>query len=225
MVERRIRAARFPAVKSLDTFDFPAIPSLIGTGDGTGPLRIHPAPGERQPGGCRRQQRHRQDPRGPGDWVWPPASEGYPWASPRHSLVRVRGGQETEGCTICSQLITAESADHRRTAGSSHCPGPDRNCSEVFSQRYEWGSIDGDHQPTLRPSGPRSSLGAPHRSAAGPAHPPRPHPGDERRELPPQAQPGERCSTSPRTTWTTHKSMPEAVLTHSLTQPAASLPL
>ena len=28
MVERRIRAARFSAVKSLDTFDFPAIPSL-----------------------------------------------------------------------------------------------------------------------------------------------------------------------------------------------------
>ena len=28
MVERRIRSARFPAVKSLDTFDFTAIPSL-----------------------------------------------------------------------------------------------------------------------------------------------------------------------------------------------------
>ena len=28
MVQRRIRAARFPAVKTLDTFDFPAIPSL-----------------------------------------------------------------------------------------------------------------------------------------------------------------------------------------------------
>ena len=28
MMERRIRAARFPAVKSLDTFDFPAIPSV-----------------------------------------------------------------------------------------------------------------------------------------------------------------------------------------------------
>src|SRR3974390_320977 len=28
MVERRIRAAKFPAVKSLDTFDFMAIPSL-----------------------------------------------------------------------------------------------------------------------------------------------------------------------------------------------------
>ena len=31
MVERRIHAARFPAVKSLDTFDFPAIPSLNKT--------------------------------------------------------------------------------------------------------------------------------------------------------------------------------------------------
>ena len=28
MVERRVRAARFPAVKSLDTFGFPAIPSV-----------------------------------------------------------------------------------------------------------------------------------------------------------------------------------------------------
>jgi DNA replication protein DnaC len=31
MVERRIRAARFPAVKSFDTFDFAAIPSLNKT--------------------------------------------------------------------------------------------------------------------------------------------------------------------------------------------------
>ena len=31
MVERRIRAARFPAVKSLDTFDFSAIPSVNKT--------------------------------------------------------------------------------------------------------------------------------------------------------------------------------------------------
>src|SRR3712207_3068175 len=28
MVERRIRVAHFPTVKSLDSFDFPAIPSL-----------------------------------------------------------------------------------------------------------------------------------------------------------------------------------------------------
>ena len=66
MVQRRIRAARFPAVKSLDTFDFTAIPSVNKQlGDGVGPLRIHPAPGERH---RRRQQRHRQDPRGSGPW-------------------------------------------------------------------------------------------------------------------------------------------------------------
>ena len=28
MVERRVRAARFPAVKSQDAFDFPAIPPV-----------------------------------------------------------------------------------------------------------------------------------------------------------------------------------------------------
>ncbi len=28
MVERRVRASRFPAVKNMDTFDFPAIPSV-----------------------------------------------------------------------------------------------------------------------------------------------------------------------------------------------------
>ena len=45
MVQRRIRSARFPAVKNLDTFDFPAIPSVNkAPGDGTGPLRVRPAP-------------------------------------------------------------------------------------------------------------------------------------------------------------------------------------
>ena len=51
MVERRIRQARFPAVKSLDSFDFKAIPGLnsetanairprerSNAGSGTGPL-------------------------------------------------------------------------------------------------------------------------------------------------------------------------------------------
>ena len=79
MVERRIRAARFPAVKSLDTFDFPAIPSVnkalvmelarceyierrenvIAVGNsGTG--KTHVALG----------------------WGWPPASAGCLWVSP-----------------------------------------------------------------------------------------------------------------------------------------------
>ena len=85
MVDRRIRAARFPAVKSLDTFDFPAIPSLNpSTDDGTGSLRIHPAPRDRH---RRRQQRHRQDPHRLGPFgklrmVWPSASADSLWVSP-----------------------------------------------------------------------------------------------------------------------------------------------
>ena len=63
MVERRIKEARFPAVKSLDSFDFAALPSLNKT------LVLELArseyvdsPGEHHRG---RQLRHRQDPRLP----------------------------------------------------------------------------------------------------------------------------------------------------------------
>ena len=64
MVERRIRAARFPAVKSLDTLDFPAIPSLNkALVMELARCEYIQAPGKRH---RRRQQRHRQDPRGPG---------------------------------------------------------------------------------------------------------------------------------------------------------------
>ena len=41
MVERRIRAARFPAVKSLDTFDYPRHPlGEQAAGHAAGPLRV-----------------------------------------------------------------------------------------------------------------------------------------------------------------------------------------
>ena len=63
MVERRIKEARFPAVKSLDSFDFAALPSLNKT------LVLELArseyvdsPGEHHRG---RRLRHRQDPRWP----------------------------------------------------------------------------------------------------------------------------------------------------------------
>ena len=67
MVERRIRAARFPAVKSLDTFDFAAIPSvnksLVMELARCEYVRIHRSAGRRPTRHRRRQQRHRQDPR------------------------------------------------------------------------------------------------------------------------------------------------------------------
>ena len=59
MVERRIKEARFPAVKSLDSFDFPAVPSLnkalvleLARSEYVDPPREHHRG---------RQQRHRQD--------------------------------------------------------------------------------------------------------------------------------------------------------------------
>ena len=63
MVERRIKAARFPVVKSLDSFDFKVIPSLNkALVLELAPLRVHRAP--REPHRAR-QQRHRQDPHRP----------------------------------------------------------------------------------------------------------------------------------------------------------------
>ena len=62
---------------------------------------------------------------------------------------------------------------------------------EVFSQRYERGSIlvatNLPFDEWTEVFGSERLTGA----LLGPAHPPHPHPGDERRELPPQAQPGE----------------------------------
>ena len=51
----------------------------------------------------------------------------------------------------------------------------------------------GHHQPALRRVARRLWLGKAHRGTAGPPHPPRAHPGDERRQLPPQGQPAECC--------------------------------
>jgi hypothetical protein len=66
-VERRIREARFPAVKSLDSFDFTAIPSLnkmlvldLARCDYNHPARECHRPG---------QFRHRQDAHRPGPWA------------------------------------------------------------------------------------------------------------------------------------------------------------
>ena len=63
---------------------------------------------------------------------------------------------------------------------------------EVFSQRYERGSILVTTNLSFDEWTRSVWFGTAHRRAAGPAYSPRPHPGDERRELPAQVQPGER---------------------------------
>jgi len=55
--ERRIRQAKFPVVKTMDSFDFLAIPSVNkNPGTGTGTMRVPGPPRERPAAG---QQRHR----------------------------------------------------------------------------------------------------------------------------------------------------------------------
>ena len=68
---------------------------------------------------------------------------------------------------------------------------------EVFSQRYERGSIMVTTQPAFRRMDRGFRLGASHRRVAGPPHPPCAHPGNERGKLPPQAQPGEATAQLP----------------------------
>ena len=67
-------------MKTLDTLDFPAIPSLNKA------LVMELARCEyiqrRENVIARRQQRHRQDPRGPGTWFGRPASGACLWVSP-----------------------------------------------------------------------------------------------------------------------------------------------
>ena len=75
MVERRIRAAHFPAVKSLDTFDFPAIPSVNKS------LVMELAIERREkssPSATVAPAR----PTWPWDWAWPPARGACRWVSP-----------------------------------------------------------------------------------------------------------------------------------------------
>ena len=57
---------------------------------------------------------------------------------------------------------------------------------EVFSQRYERGSIIVTSNLPFEEWTSDLRLRAAHRRAARPSHPPRPHPGDERRQLPAQ---------------------------------------
>ena len=191
MVERRIRAARFLAVKSLDTLDFPAIPLLnkalvmelarceyiqrrenvIAVGNsGTGKTHVALGLGL---AACQR-------------WM----SVGFTTAAGLvHEMMETR--DERRLLNLQKQLarLNLLIIDELGFVPLSRTGA--ELLFEVFSQRYERGSVM-VHQPALRRVDRGLRLGAPHRSAAGPVNPPRPHPGDERRELPAQAQPGKR---------------------------------
>ena len=197
MVERRIRAARFTADKSLDTFDFAAIPSVnkalvmelarceyiqrrenaIAFGNsGTG--KTHVALGAsassaglgRLPTRDVRRLHHR-----------------------RRSGAQTDGGQRRETFAESAKTnVAAQPADHRRTGLRSTFQDRGGTALRDLQPALRARLHHGDHQSVFRRVNRGIRLGTAHRGPAGPPHPPRAHPGDERRELQAQAQQGQR---------------------------------
>ena len=191
MVERRIRAARFSTVKSLDTFDFLAIPSV------NKPLVMQLAR-------CEYIER-RENVIAIGN-----SGTGKTHVALGLGLAACQRGLSV-GFTTAAALVheLMEARDDRRLLNlqrqlSRHklliidelgfVPLSTTGAEllfEVFSQRYETRLHPRHHQSALRRVDRRVWIRKAHRRAAGPAHPPRPHHRDERRELPPQGQPAE----------------------------------
>ena len=196
MVQRRIRAARFPATKSLDTFDFLAIPSLnkplvmqlarceyiersenvIAIGNsGTGKTHIALGLGLAV---CQRGM-----------------SVGFTTAAALvHELMEARDDRrllnlQRQLARLNLLIIDELGFVPLSTTGAELL-------FEVFSQRYERGSILVTTNLPFDEWTEGLWLGKAHRGTAGPPHPPRAHPGDERRQLPPQGQPAECCRAS-----------------------------
>ena len=188
MVARRIKAARFPALKSLDTFDFPAIPSVnrqLVT----------------QLARCEYIERHENV-----------IAIGNSGTGKTHialglGLAACQKGL-TVGFTTASALVNElmEARDEMRLLNLQKRLARlklliidelgfvplSRTGSEllfeVFSQRYERGLGPRDHQPAVRRVDRDVRVREVDRRSAGQAHSSRPHHRDERRQLPSQAE-------------------------------------
>ncbi len=203
MIERRIRQARFPAVKSLDSFDFKAIASLnkmlvlelargeyierhenvIGLGNsGTG--KTHAAPGL----GLAACQKG--------------LTVGFVTAA---ALVHEPMEARDEKCLPRYQKQLAKyklpSSDLRGATGATVCSRHRRTRLRAAVQDWSRAAVrdvqpalrapihPGDQQPALRRMDGSARLRAPDRGIAGPIDPPRAHPGNEWRQLPAQRKP------------------------------------
>ena len=192
MVERRIKAARFPVVKSLDSFDFKVIPSLnkalvlelarceyierrenlIALGNsGTGKTHIALGLGL---AACQKG-----------------LSVGFITAAALvHELIEARDDKQLlrfqKKLATYKLLIVDELGFVPLSKTGAEL------LFEVFSQRYERGSTLVTTNLPFDEWTEVFRLRAPHRRSPRPPHPPRQHPRDEWREL--QAQPEPQAS-------------------------------
>ena len=189
MVERRIKAAKFPVAKSLDSFDFKAIPALnkaqvlelarcewierrenvIALGpSGTGKTHVALGLGL---AACQRG-----------------LSTGFTTAAALvHELMEARDERRLlrlqKQMVACKLLIIDELGFVPLSKTGAEL------LFELISQRYERGATLHHLQPPFRRMDRDLRLRAPDRGTARPSHPSRQYPRDERRQLPPQPKP------------------------------------
>ena len=202
-VERRIRAARFPASKSFDTFDFAAIPGLnkmlvlelarceyilrrenvIALGNsGTGKTHVALALGL---AACQKG-----------------FSVAFTTAA---SLVNqlMEARDERRLLKLQRDLAGGAAADRRRARLRAAVADRGRAAVRGILAALRARLDDRHLKPAVRGLDLGAGLGAAHRCAAGPAHPSRQHPDHERRQLPaetlrrPQSRRGRRGGAKP----------------------------
>ena len=96
-----------------------------------------------------------------------------------NEVKRTAGGQ--------GRKTAAQPADHRRVGIRPPVPHRGGVALRGLQPALRAGLNPGDHQPALRRVDRGVRVGEADRGTAGPPHPPRPHPGNERRQLPAQA--------------------------------------
>ena len=187
--DRRIRQAKFPVVKTLDSFDFLAMPSVNKTlvlelarceflarrenvlllgNSGTGKTHIALALGL---AAC--QQGHRV--------------RFTTTAALVSELIEARDDKKL--LRFQKQIASYELLIVDELGFVPLSKTGAELLFEMLSQTLRT-RIDSDHvEPAVSRVDRDPRLGTADRSLARPPHPPRPHPGDERRQLPPQAEP------------------------------------
>ena len=195
LVERRIRDARFPAVKSLDSFDFTAIPSLNKM------LVLELA----------RCGVHSQAGRTSSPSATPARKTHGALAL---GLAACQRGFSVEFSTAAALVhLLMEAKDERRLLklqaqlqalklliidelDTYRCRRPAPSCCSTSSVSATSAAASSSPPSAVRRVDQRLRLGAPDRRAARPADP-RPHPGVQRRKLPPQAIQGAPAASTP----------------------------
>ena len=186
--ERRIRQAEVRRGQESGHLRLPGDPILQQVaGAGVGPLRVHRAEGE-HPGVGKlghRKNAHRARP-GPGR-----LPEGLPRPVHHRGVAGARADRSQGRAApdaVSKAAVQLRAADHRRAGLRAAIQDRRRAAVRGLQPTLRTRRDAGHQQPAVRRMDRGFRIRAADGGAAGPAHPSRPHPGDERRKLPAQGQ-------------------------------------